>query len=139
MVVFVDTSAFFPLLDRDDQLHEKAARFWIESLEKDTIFVTSNYTIIETISLMQHRLGLRAVKSFVEDILPVVNIKWVDESIHTLSLNSMIFANKRNLSLVDCVSFEVMRRFGIETAFTFDRHFRKQGFNCLPEIRKKRV
>ncbi len=133
MVVFVDTSAFFPLLDKDDQMHEKSARFWVESLEKDTIFVTSNYTVIETISLIQRRLGLRAVKSFVEDILPVVDIRWIDESIHTISLKSMILANKRNLSFVDCVSFALMRKLGIETAFTFDKHFKQQGFKCLPK------
>jgi len=37
-------------------------------------------------------------------------------------------AARRQLSLVDCISFEVMRRRGIKTAFTFDDHFAEQGF-----------
>ncbi len=132
MVIFVDTSAFYPLIDRDDQLHEKAARFWIDALESDEVFVTNNYIVVESVTLIQRRLGIKAVRVFVEDILPVVNIRWVNEAVHSIALSSMLMASKRNLSLVDCVSFEMMRQVGINHAFTFDRHFKQQGFKCLP-------
>jgi predicted nucleic acid-binding protein len=46
--------------------------------------------------------------------------------------SALLTANRRQLSLVDCVSFEMMRRLGIKTAFTYDRHFSEQGFECLP-------
>jgi len=36
--------------------------------------------------------------------------------------------NRRGLSLVDCASFVVMRRYGIEEAFAFDEDFEKEGF-----------
>jgi predicted nucleic acid-binding protein len=39
---------------------------------------------------------------------------------------------RRRLSLVDCTSFEVMRRLGITSAFAIDRHFVEQGFEVLP-------
>ncbi|WP_187148469.1 hypothetical protein [Geobacter metallireducens] len=39
---------------------------------------------------------------------------------------------RRKSSLVDCVSFELMRMEGIVSAFTFDRHFKEQGFICVP-------
>jgi predicted nucleic acid-binding protein len=38
-------------------------------------------------------------------------------------------ARRRDLSLVDCVSFEVMRRNGITRAFAVDRHFQELGFS----------
>lgn len=41
------------------------------------------------------------------------------------------FGDKR-LSLTDCASFEVMRRLGLETAFSFDRDFRDCGFRMVP-------
>ena len=34
-------------------------------------------------------------------------------------------------SYTDCVSFAVMRRFGLSTAFTFDSHFDIMGFRRL--------
>jgi len=42
-------------------------------------------------------------------------------------------AGRHNLSLVDCVSFEMMRTLGIKTAFTFDAHFKEQDFTILPQ------
>jgi uncharacterized protein len=44
-------------------------------------------------------------------------------------------SRSRSLSLVDCVSFVVMRQMGLDTAFVFDRHFRNQGFHCLTGMR----
>lgn len=44
----------------------------------------------------------------------------------------MLAANRRNLSLVDCVSFEVMRDLGVKDVFAFDPHFREHGFTCIP-------
>jgi predicted nucleic acid-binding protein len=40
-------------------------------------------------------------------------------------------ANRRSLSLVDCVSFVVMRQLAIRDAFAFDRHFEEQGFTLV--------
>jgi len=40
----------------------------------------------------------------------------------------LLTAGRRELSLVDCVSFACMRRQGLTRAFHFDRHFREQGF-----------
>jgi len=34
-------------------------------------------------------------------------------------------------SLVDCISFIVMRERGIKQALTFDRHFEQAGFDAI--------
>ncbi len=64
--------------------------------------------------------------------MPVLKVEWVDETIHQVGIASVLAAARRGLSLVDCVSFEIMRRLGIKTAFVFDHHFDEQGFECLP-------
>lgn len=57
---------------------------------------------------------------------------WIGEEQHAAAIQTILTANRRNLSLVDCASFETMRRLGIETVFTFDEHFRDQGFKVIP-------
>ena len=41
-------------------------------------------------------------------------------------------ADRRQLSLVDCVSFETMEREPIHTALAVDEHFREAGFRVVP-------
>jgi len=41
-------------------------------------------------------------------------------------------AARRQLSLVDCASFVVMRAHGLTRAFGFDAHFAEQGFTVTP-------
>jgi predicted nucleic acid-binding protein len=58
--------------------------------------------------------------------------EWIDKTVHHAAMGVMLAAERKNLSLVDCVSFESMRLGGITTAFTLDKHFKEQGFICLP-------
>lgn len=132
MNVFVDTSAFFAVLDADDENHDAAKQMWEDLLAQEAVLVCSNYVLVETLALVQHRLGIPAVRVFQEDIMPVLNIEWVDEPLHQVGIASVLAAARRELSLVDCVSFEIMRRSGIKTAFVFNHHFDEQGFECLP-------
>jgi len=132
MSVFVDTSAFFAVLDADDENHDAARQMWEDLLTQEVVLVCSNYVLVETLALVQRRLGIPAVRVFQEDIMPVLNVEWVDESLHQVGIASVLAAARRRLSLVDCVSFEIMRRLGIKTAFVFDHHFEEQGFECLP-------
>jgi len=132
MSVFVDTSAFFAVLDADDGNHDAARQVWEDLLTQEAVLVCSNYVLVETLALVQRRVGIPAVRTFQEDIVPVLKVEWVDETIHQVGIASVLAAARKELSLVDCVSFEIMRRLGIKTAFVFDHHFEEQGFECLP-------
>ncbi len=70
MRVFIDTSAFYALLDRTDEHHLKAGREWNRILDVNYTLVTSNYILVETLALVQGRLGMEAVRRFQEDIFP---------------------------------------------------------------------
>jgi len=132
MSVFVDTSAFFAVLDADDENHAAARRMWEDLLTQEVALVCSSYVLVDTLALVQRRLGIPAVRVFQGDIMPVLNVEWVDESLHQVGIACVLAAARRGLSLVDCVSFEIMRRLGIKTAFVFDHHFEEQGFQCFP-------
>lgn len=131
MSVFVDTSALFAVLDADDQFHQRARAVWTNFLERGEDLITTSYVLIETFALVQHRLGMEAVRILEEDILPVIHVQWVTEADHWAGVIALLSANRRQLSLVDCVSFLIMRRLNLKTAFTFDPHFTEQGFEVL--------
>ena len=59
-------------------------------------------------------------------------VTWVDEGLHRAAMTALLTARRRDFSLVDCVSFETMRRAGAARAFAFERHFRQQGFDLVP-------
>ena len=131
MRVLVDTSAFLAILHRDDKNHTPAKRIWEQLIHKKAILICPNYVVVEACTLIQNRLGMVAVKTFEEDIVPLIHIEWVDESLHQAGVAALLMANRRRLSLVDCISFETARRLGINTVFAFDQHFVEQGFTCL--------
>ncbi len=131
-MIFVDTSAFLSILSVDDKHHSRAELCLRSLREANQMLSTNNYVIVESIALIQNRFGLDTVRDFQNKILPLIQIEWVDEELHTASIKRILSANRRHLSLVDCSAFETMRRLGIETVFTFDDHFREEGFNVIP-------
>lgn len=135
MSVFVDTSAFYAMMDADDDRHAAAAETWRRLLEDRDSIHTSNYVIIETAALLQGRIGMDCLRTFAADILPIVDIVWVGEGMHRSAFHGLLVSGRRRLSLVDCASFEAMRSMNIETAFCFDPHFAEQGFRFVPEAR----
>lgn len=132
MNIFVDTSGFYAVLDADDVQNAAARTGWIDLLEGPNSLYTSNYILVETIALLQNRIGMEGVRVFTADILPLVNVFWVDEGTHRSAHHALLVSGRRDLSLVDCVSFEAMRRLNLNDAFCFDSHFQEQGFRVLP-------
>ena len=133
MRIFIDTSAFYALLDRDDRNHQKGKKAWMEIVGDQPTLVTSNYVLVETFALLQSRLGLEAVRGFQEDVVPIVQVEFVTPEMHRAGTAALLSAGRRGLSLVDCVSFEIMRDSGVKVAFAFDSHFNEQGFDVIPK------
>jgi predicted nucleic acid-binding protein len=115
-MIFVDTSAFYALLDGDDAEHSRGLKLWKGEPPGEGGLVTTNYVVLESMALLQSRLGMPAVRVFRD----------------AQAVGAFIAADRRGLSLVDLSSFETMRRLGIRSAFTFDRHFRQYGFGTVP-------
>ncbi len=132
MTTFVDTSALFAVLDADDQNYLPANQTWEELVTQDEVLICTNYILLESFALVQHRLGIGAVRTLQEDILPLVNVEWMDSQTHNSSVMALLVADRRRLSLVDCASFVTMRRLALSTVFTFDHHFEELGFEVIP-------
>jgi predicted nucleic acid-binding protein len=132
VTVFVDTSSLFVFLDADDGDHADVSAGFEELCASDAVLVTTNYVVVETLAVCQRRLGIEAARNLVENVVPLMDIQWVTPEAHWEAVNALLAANRRDLSFVDCVSFEVMRRLGIRRAFALDEHFRERGFEVVP-------
>lgn len=128
-MIFVDTSSLYARLDRSDRRHGEA----VETLARlaGERLVTHNYVVLESVALVRGRLGGEAARTLLTDLLPPVELAWIDREVHEAAASAFLAAHGA-LSLVDCASFEVMRRFGIDTAFAFDRDFARHGFRTIP-------
>ncbi len=132
MTTLVDTSALYDLLDTEASRHVEAAGVFRGMLERDDSLVTHNYVIVETTALVQRRLGIDATRALMGDVLPVIDVHWVDDGTHRAAVAALLAARHRSVSLVDWVSFELMRALRIDRAFAFDADFRRQGFATVP-------
>lgn len=137
MKILIDTSAFIAILSLNDINNRIATTTWKRLIQAGDQIYVNNYLIVETIALLQNRMGMKAVHEFQSKIYPLLNVDWINADQHQKIINSFLLVNRRHLSLVDCASFETMHHNGIESAFTFDPHFTEQGFNILPRDKKQ--
>jgi predicted nucleic acid-binding protein len=129
-LIFVDTSALLAFLDRDAEQHERVRASMAQVLHhRDAI--THNYVLVESEALAHRRLGGRAVRALLEDLVPALKIVWVDAELHDAAIAAHLRALRRRSSLVDHVSFELMRRLDLRTALALDDDFAREGFELL--------
>lgn len=132
MSVFVDTSVFLAVLAEDDTNNTIASETLASLAENGEQLITSNYILVESYALIQRRMGMDAIRDFQDKILPALITAWVSAEEHQRAMAQFLSENRRNLSFVDCSSFEIVQRVQAEKVFTFDSHFREQGFEVIP-------
>lgn len=129
-MIFLDTSAIYAWADTADANHRVALRRLQAILDRSEELLTHNYVLVESMALLQARLGLSAAIKLARDSAAFV-IEWVDDDLHAAGIAELERSAKRRLSLVDHVSFLVMKRRQVETAFAFDPDFTAAGFRTF--------
>lgn len=133
-MIFIDTGAFLARYVKRDQHHAKAVAFW-EELNRDNVSCfTSNLVLNETLTLLGRRANYafaaeRGRHLYSSSVLQVLRPDANDEAAAIFLLEK--YADQ-SISFCDCVSFVLMRRFGISDTFTFDGDFAIAGFNIRP-------
>ena len=129
-MIFADTSALYALADRGDPRHPEAVRLFDAMLSKGEILLTHNYVLVESIALVQHRLGVKPAVKLARSA-DGFEVAWVDRALHEEAVQQLERSPKRRVSLVDRVSFLVMRQRKVEKAFAFDPDFANEGFRLV--------
>lgn len=92
--------------------------------------------LVETVALLQHRIGLPAVRDLAEHIAPLLSVEWVSADLHHRGVERLFREDRRGLSLVDCVSLEFMRGQGLRDALALDPDFAEAGYRLLPPAKR---
>lgn len=125
-MIFVDTGAWFAYFVDSDPDHASA-----ESLLECAVepFVTTDYVVDELLTLLRARReahrALVVGRTLIQQAL--CRIEWVTPGdFETAWIVFQQFQDK-GWSFTDCVSQVVIQRLAIETAISFDDHFRQFG------------
>jgi predicted nucleic acid-binding protein len=131
--VFIDTSGFYALLVGGDDRHGEAAEFLRLSAAKKRRFVTTDYVVDETATLLQAR-GLQwLVARFFDSVFSstACRVAWMDAERFNRTRVLFLRSLERRWSFTDCMSFVVMKELRLRDALTKDEHFKDAGFVAL--------
>ena len=119
MTVLVDTGAWYALADRSDARHAEARR-WYQSRALHEDLVTTDLILAETFTLLMSRLGHQAARAW-WDAFRAASLRYVVPTPSDFDRASEVLAqfSDHHFSLTDCVSFAIMERLGVYTAFSF--------------------
>jgi len=131
MKIYADTSGPFAALVRNDDQHPVAKDTLTALLEGDCEIHTTSYVVVETLALLQARVGLRAGCQFEQVLRPLLRVTWIEETLHDRAFHRLELRGSRKLSLVDCSGFVLMEELGIEAAFGYDDDFISEGFRLV--------
>ncbi len=132
--IFVDSSAWIALADRDDFHHKEAALAFPLILKSFKTLITSNLIVAETYVLLLKELGHTSAIDFLERInaSPRIFKVWSSEAVETEAERILFKYGDQDFSYVDATSFALMKRHKITKAFAFDKHFVIAGYTTLP-------
>lgn len=130
--VFVDSSAYLAILDRDDEHYAEAIATLHALSDQRYRQFTTNILIIEAHALILSTLGIGVGQSFLqameESSTTIVRVRATDEE----RARRIVYAyTDKDFSLADATSFAVMERLGITLAYTYDRHFAQYGLSAV--------
>ena len=132
--IFVDSSAWIALADKDDSHHKQAASSYLSIFKNHKTLITSNLVVAETYIVLLKELGHKAAIEFLERIKASPRILKIfsNENIEAEAEGILAKYIDQEFSYVDAVSFVIMKRQKIKRAFCFDKHFVTAGFMNVP-------
>lgn len=131
--IFVDTGAWYAMVDEKDPDHVSAKSFYFKN---EAPLLTTNFIFDETITLIMSRLGWKTACEFGEKLKKssFASIVYVTDSDEEKAWNTFLKYKDAGYSYTDCTSFALMERLKVEAAFTFDRHFKTMKFKTMLDL-----
>jgi hypothetical protein len=129
-MIFVDTQYVLARVNPRDQHH-------IRAVELSKRIVGARMLITEPVLL---EIGNAMARRFKNEAIDLIEHAQTSDDIQLIRLTENLFQRglalysshrDKDWGLVDCISFVVMRDFGVTEALTHDEHFVQAGFRAL--------
>ena len=130
---FIDAWFFIALIEPRDAHHRASLR--LSQHIATTTLITSELVLGEVLAYFAEEgpraraIAARAVRDAIRDS----EVVSVDRPLFLRALDLYERRSDKQYSLVDCMSFVVMRDRGITHVLTNDHHFRQEGFTVLSD------
>lgn len=128
--ILVDTSGWIALVNRSDSLHAAATHVYNERFNQGWNFVTHVGVLLEVGNgLSTARLRHLAVQ--LKSRLAAsacVGIELIRADLYEAGWELYESRADKDWGIVDCISFVLMQRLGLNEALTADHHFTQAGF-----------
>jgi len=130
---FCDTSFFFASLYPKDVNYERAGQILNEALTQEVSLWTTWDIISETATLLLYRFNHRAAIRFLDEMKPVLNIVYYDDSVRDEAERIFrLFSKDRKLSFCDAISYVVTKILLNDIAcLSFDEDFSNLGLTVI--------
>ncbi|MCK4734422.1 MAG: PIN domain-containing protein [Methanophagales archaeon] len=131
--IYIDTGALIALSDRNDKNHERAVLYFKTAVKRRVLFVLGKHVVIEYIDGVAKRINkIKAIQEL-DSIIgsKLLLIEWENKKDWVQAIEYFKRYKDQKIDLTDCLSFSIMERMGIDTAFTFDSDFQTHGFKVM--------
>lgn len=126
--VFIDADALISLVRTDDKNHQKAKNIYKKLKSEKIELFSSNTSIYETITVVSQRVNHQQAENFLDIASQGLSIIFVDKKREKAAGNIFRQQISKNVSFFDCLNMAIMKELKIKEIFSFDKHYKKNGF-----------
>jgi hypothetical protein len=130
---FVDTGAWYALLDKNDPDHVRVAETFRAYRGR---LVTSNFVFDEAVTLARYRLGWGVAEKLGSQLQGqrVARVERVTLKDEAAAWSIFEEYRDKRFSFTDCTSFVLVQRLALPVCLAIDSDFRSFGLPCLPSL-----
>jgi predicted nucleic acid-binding protein len=114
-------------------MHTRSMNIVARAAESGGYFVTSDYVLDETATLLKARGHGRLTDHLFQSVFAshALRVEWMDPDRFDETRRFFLKHHDQDWSFTDCFSFCLMRLLRIHAMLTKDKHFRQAGFDPL--------
>lgn len=130
---FVDTGAWYALLDKNDPDHVRVAETFRAYRGR---LVTSNFVFDEAVTLARYRLGWDVARKLGSRLQEqrVARLERVTPKDEAAAWSIFEQYRDKRFSFTDCTSFVLIQRLALPVCLSIGSDFRSFGLQCLPSL-----